>query len=504
VTQPDRSDALGVRAVLVWAFGAAALLVALALWQRNGYWEYSDGVYALTARLFLHGGDLYGEIAAAQPPPIFLFGAGALAIGDSAGFLRAAVAAVQLATSGLVLVAVWRLTRSRPGAVVAALVLLLAPWTLREHAQLIPETFAAPLLLGAALAAGRASGGGDGAGAAGRAALLAGVLAALATAFKLAFVLPAILVMVVGVRGRSARVRGLAAFVGTGAVLGLASLAVFGEPLLDGAVRAQRETGLAGLSYVGGLWAQAGWNLLPLLACAALAWPLRRRLADAALARSLAAAAIGGLLLLTTLFKSGSYLTVVVAIEPPLVCLGAAGVVAAWREWRQGAAGDRELGAGGAAEEGAAAGRREAGSGQKTAAGGAADDGAAAGRRAAGGAAGWSAGAAPWALGLAAAAILLGVVQVGSLLVAPSDPAVFTRPSADSGPGWDLSPDAVDAEVARMRACPPGVAASGPPYLAFVAERRIAGDQPDQFIVQHAPVYAAQRAVIDADRPLCP
>ena len=31
----------------------------------------------------------------------------------------------------------------------------LTPWALREHAQLLPETVAAPLLLGAALAAGR-------------------------------------------------------------------------------------------------------------------------------------------------------------------------------------------------------------------------------------------------------------------------------------------------------------------------------------------------------------
>lgn len=425
-------DALGPAAVVAWALGAVVLLVLLALWQRNGYWEYSDGVYALTARLVADGGDLYGEIAAAQPPPIYLAGAAVLTVSDTLTALRAALAGVELVTSGLVLLAVWRLTGGRAVAVAAALLSLVTPWALREHAQLLPETFAAPLLLGAALAASRA-----------RTVVLAGALAALATAFKLAFGLPA-LALLLAAPLRGDRLRAVAAFAASGLVLALLSLLLFGDGLLDGAVRAQQQSGLAGLSYVGGLWAQGGWNLLPLLVCAAIAWPLRERIDDPGLQRTLAAGALGALLLFLTLFKTGSYLTLIVVVEPLLLCLAAAGVVAAAR-----------------------------------------------------------AGAAPLCA-LAAVVLLLGLVQVGSLLRSPGDPSLFTRPLAASGPARMLSPQQVDAAVARIRACPARAATSGPPFLAFAAGRRIAGDQPDQFILAHASGLGRFRAAADADQPRCP
>jgi hypothetical protein len=66
-------------------------------------------------------------------------------------------------------------------------VALLTPWALREHAQLVPETVAAPLLMGAALAASRRA-----------TAALAGVLGAVAATFKLAFGLPALLIVLLG------------------------------------------------------------------------------------------------------------------------------------------------------------------------------------------------------------------------------------------------------------------------------------------------------------------
>jgi len=423
---------LGVPALAAWALLAPGLLVLLHAWQGNAYWEYSDGVYALTGRLVLHGSSLYRDVAAAQPPPIYYAGAGLLGLfGDSVSGLRWGLSLVALATSSLVLACAWRLTRSRVAAVLAGVTALATPWALREHAQLVPETFAAPLMLGAALAGARGGRGG---------AVLAGVLAALAVAFKLAFVLPAAAVLLAsGRRGRA-----LMSFFAAGAVLAGAFLLAFGEPLLDGAVRAQRQTGTAALHYVGGLWAQAGWNLLPLLACAALVWPARRMLADAALLRTLAAAALGSLLLLLTLFKHGSYLTVVVAIEPPLLCLAAAGVTAAARTRATG----RLLLAGGAA--------------------------------------------------------VLAALQVGSLLAAPGDPRLFTRPLAASGPAWTLSPSGVDRAAAAIRACPPSDPTSGPPYLAFAAGRRIAGDQPDQFIVEHAAVLARFRAAVARDQPRCP
>lgn len=443
----DARKGLGGAALAVWAVGAIALLVLLRLWQGDAYWEYSDGVYALTGRLVLHGADLYRDVAAAQPPPIYLAGAGILALGDGVGTLRAVLSGAALATSALVLVCVWRLTLSRPVAVVAGLLALATPWALREHAQLLPETFATPLLLGAALAASGGARRGSRASEAAAAAagdrrggaIAAGALAAIAVAFKLAFALPALAVLL------AARRRGAALLAAAlaGIALALAFLLAFGEPLLDGAVRAQRETGLASLHYVGGLWAQAGWNLLPLLVCAALAWPARRAVADAALLRALAALALGALLLLLTLFKHGSYLTAVLVAEPPLLCLAAAGVTAAVRA--------RSL-------------ARQA---------------------------------------LAAAAGVLLVVEVASLLLSPGDPRLFTRPLARSGPAWTLSSEEVERAVAAARACPRDSVSSGPAYLAFAAGRRIAGDQPDQFIVENAPRLARFRDAAASDAPRC-
>lgn len=429
-----RPDALGTAAIALWAGAAIVLLVLLALWQQHGYWEYSDGVYALTARLLADGHGLYGEVAGAQPPPVYLFGAAVLTVSDTLTALRSALAAVELATSGLVLAIVWRLTGSRPGAVIAALLALLTPWSLREHAQLLPETLAAPLLLGAALALSRA-----------RTVVLGGVLAAVATACKLAFALPALALVGLGAALRGDRLRALGAYVAAGLALALLSLAIFGGDLLDGAVAAQRESGLAGLSYVGGLWAQGGWNLLPLLLCAALAWPLRDWIDDPDLLRALAAAALGALLLLGTLFKSGSYLTIVVVAEPPLLCLAVAGVIGALR-----------------------------------------------------------AGSLPGSA-LAAVALLLGIAQIGSLLLSPGDPRPFVRPLADGGPERKLSPAQVEEAVAAIRACPAGRPASGPPFLAFVAGRGVAGDQPDRFILDSAPEALARfRAAAEADGPSCP
>ena len=91
----------------------ALVLVALHGWRGIEYWNYSEGVYAYTSRLFLDGGDLYGHIVVAQPPWQFFFGAGALAIDDSLTFLRLAVGIAQLGAGVLAGVAVWRLTENR-------------------------------------------------------------------------------------------------------------------------------------------------------------------------------------------------------------------------------------------------------------------------------------------------------------------------------------------------------------------------------------------------------
>jgi hypothetical protein len=187
---------------------------------------------------------------------------------------------------------------------------------------------------------------------------------------------------------------------------------------------------------------------------------------------------LGALLLFLTLFKSGSYLTIVVVAEPPLLCLAAAAAVAALR-------GDAAVAVGGAAAPGDAA-----------APGGVVPRAVAGVGSAGGGLAG--------ARVVIAGAAVLALLQVGSLLVRPGDPALFTRPLAASGGGRELSPAQVDAAVARIRACPPNVATSGPPFLAFAAGRRIAGDQPDQFILAHAPALGRFRAAADRDQPRCP
>src|SRR5947208_13389649 len=98
---------------LVPAVALLSGVVCLALLHahRDGtYWNYSEGVYALTSRLLLHGGHLYGDVVAAQPPWQFLEGAALLAGHDSLGFLRFGVGVGQLLAGLLAGVAVWRLT----------------------------------------------------------------------------------------------------------------------------------------------------------------------------------------------------------------------------------------------------------------------------------------------------------------------------------------------------------------------------------------------------------
>lgn len=416
-----------------WLALTALVLVALGLWQGLGYWEYSDGVYSLSARYVLDGRSLYSDFAAAQPPSLFYVGAAVLAIDDSATAIRVAMAACRAVVSLLVLIAVLRLTGRRDAALLAALASLLTPWAVREHAQLLPETLAAPLIMGAALAAGRRT-----------TAVLGGVLAAIAASFKLALVLPALAIVLFGRHVRAA----LTGFAATGAALAAAFVALFGEALWTNVVHAQTQAGYASLQYIAGLWAQAGWNVLALLVLAALAWPARARLRDPDLARSLLAAAIGSLLLLATLPKSGSYLTAMVVIEPPLVCLAACGGVAALSGWTPRVAGAR-------------------------------------GRA------------------LVALAAALVAAQVVSLLAAPDDPGLFTRPLAASGPARTLSDGEVGAAARAIADCPPGSTYAGPPYLAFVAGRDSAGRQPDQFIIHAAPVLSAFRARSDADPAIC-
>src|SRR4051794_13322112 len=173
-----RSATAPARNQLATALAAGTLIGALVLvelhfWRGIEYWNYSEGVYAYTSRLFIGGGDLYGHIVVAQPPWQFLFGGAALGLHDSLTFLRLAVGLAQLGAGVLAAIAVWRLTENPWGTALAPALGLLTPWTLREHGALTPELLAPPVLLGAALLASRP-----------RTAVWAGALAAVAPFIK--------------------------------------------------------------------------------------------------------------------------------------------------------------------------------------------------------------------------------------------------------------------------------------------------------------------------------
>ncbi len=414
---------------LVFALGAVGLLVALAVWQGNGYWEYSDGVYAASARELLNGRDLYGQMAGAHPPFVYLVGALLLWFHDGLASIRAGMALFDLATAALVVMVVWRLTERRWLSMGAGLVALFLPWSLHEHAQLTPETLAAPLILGSALLAARAP-----------RAVAAGLVGAVAVACKLAFALPALLVVLAS----AWRARALAGLALGSALLAALGTAVFDIDLWRETVVAQLQVGRHPLHYVGGLWAQAAWNLAPLIIPAVAAVVLRARAHEPRLVITTAAAALGGLLLLGTIYKNGTYLNVVQVAEAPLLALATAGGL--WLVETRALA----------------------------------------------------------VLAAAACLALLGVAEVTSLLVSPDNPRPFGRPFAASAPGRALSPSEVNRAAAAARACPPGLAYSGPPYVAFEAKRRMPGHQPDQFIIANAREDARFARLAAADQPRCP
>lgn len=420
--------------LLVAACAEAALL---ALWQRNGFWEVSDGVYAATARAWLHGHVLYRDVAGAQPPLVYLVGLALLAVHDGLAALRAGLALVGLVTAGLTGLCVWRLTERHDATAVAVLGLPLITITLHEHAQLVPETLAAPLLIGGVLlcADGRRPGSG-------------GLVLAVAAFCKLAFGLPAVAIVLAG-RHRARAAIGLA----TGLIVLAATTQIaFGVTAWRQIVQAQLQVGTASLHYVGGLLAQAAWNEFPIvLGAAGGLWLWARTPARAsdrpssrdALVRTLAAAAGASLGLALTLFKRGSYIDVLVAAEPPLFALAVCGVV--------------------------------------------------------------------WGLSRSAAARLAALVLGGalaaqslSLLVSPGDPWAARRPGARSGLEWTASPAAVNRALAAARRCPRSAAYGGPAYLAFLAHRRMPGQQPDLFMLAEARIDARFALRAGRDQPRCP
>ena len=306
---------IGVGPLLLYAVLAAGLACAILIPRGNSYWNFSDGVYLYSANAVLHGQQLYTDFASAQPPPLYYVGAAILSVGDSAASFRTLLALVNVLTGLTVLIAVYRLTGRPYLAVITGALALLTPRALHDAANLLPETFAAPLVMSAAILASRRT-----------TAAIGGAIAAVAVAFKLAFLLPAGALLVAAADRR----RYLAGMLVAGVALAGVFLAAFGGSLLDEVITAQREVGLTSLSFIWDEVQQAAWNLLPFVVPATAAWLLRGCSPDPALLRTLSWAALGSLAVFVTIIKYGAYINLAVVVEPPLLALSAAGVAWAW------------------------------------------------------------------------------------------------------------------------------------------------------------------------------
>jgi hypothetical protein len=418
------------RTALIYGAVAPPLLALLFVWERGAYPNYAEGVYLYSSRLILEGATPYRDFVAAHPPLLFYSGAAVLALWDSIDAIRVALSCVSGLTGGLVAVTVWRLTGGWPGAVLGGLAAIVAPWSLHEHALLMPETFGAPLLMGAALLAARA-----------RTAAWAGLLAAVAVGFKWPFLLCG-LALLIATPARGRFLLGL----GGGVALGVAlTFALLGsDRTYDDLVSAQQQVGWYGLHEVAAYAVQGSWTLLPLIVPAAFGAALGRAAREPALFKSITALGLAALVLVCTIVKTGTYLNTIVLAEPPLVALGAAGVVWLVRRPRP-----------------------------------------------------------RWRLAVVAVAAALGVAQSASFGAKPDNPGLFLRPFSARGHTW-TSADDVDRAVSAARACPPDTAFSGPPYVAFLARRRMPADEPDQFLLARARVAEPAAAEAAADTLRCP
>jgi hypothetical protein len=300
---------------------AAGVAIVLHLLRGNSYWDYSEGVYLYTSRLLLHGHDLYGDVVAAQPPPLFLLGAGLLGIHDSLGWARAAIGAMQVATALLAAAVTWRIVGDRVAAVAAAPLTLLTPWAVHEHGSLIPEMIAAPLLLGGVLLARDRD----------RAPWL-GLCVAVLAAMKLSYALPAVALIAVSADWR----RAARWAIGAAVVGASAALAVFGTGLWRDTVTAQLQSGHIPLHSVAGEIGQIAWQLAGLVVAALLAWRYRREAVDRRTLLVAATVAFATLITLVSIWKRGTSLNSLVAPEATLVPLAVAGITLALRGRRRG------------------------------------------------------------------------------------------------------------------------------------------------------------------------
>jgi hypothetical protein len=431
----------------------AATLVAVHLLLRHTYWDYSEGVYALSAHLVLTGGDLYGQIVGAQPPGVFAAGAVLLAIHNSLEWLRFGVGLLQLGAGLIAGTIVYRITASRSAAALTPALVLLTPWAVHEHGALTPELVSLPVMLGATRLSAES-----------RRGPATGVLCGLLVLIKLPFLIPAVALLTCAAdRRRAALWAALTLVVGFGLTTALGGSAFWREVVI-----AQSHTGVRSLGLLKGFWAQAAWNVLGLLAGALVAFALRARSADRVLLRAALVLAVANVITFLTNFKTGTGLNVTVPVEASLVPLAVCGTVFALR-WARGYNGARSAGQEPPAPP--------------------------------------EARAAPWRPRLAAAICLLGLIftlaQSVSLITSPHNPVPFLR--AFSAPAWEIlmTRPQFDATVAAARQCPPGASYGGPPLVAFVAGRRPPAGQPDQFLPTHSVTLATVAAQIRAAKNVC-
>jgi hypothetical protein len=408
---------------------------------QSTYWDYSEGVYAMTSHLMIHGGDLYGQIVGAQPPGVFLAGAALLLIHDGLEWLRFGIACFQLGAGLIAAWIVWRLTENRLATALTPAAALLTPWAVHEHGALTPELVSLPVLLGAVAFAAEE-----------RHARWAGLLAGVAPLLKLPFLIPAVAIVAASAAPRRV---GLWA-IGTLAIgAGLTTL-LAGTNVWHDAVYAQLQVGTRPFRILKGFWAQAGWNLLGLAIGAGAALYYRAQARHRILFRLSVAFAVAMIVSFLTNVKPGTGLNVTVPVEAALVPLAITGTVFAIR-----AASRRPLDG---------AGRRRT----------------------------------PKLLATVSVAGLAFVLaQTISLLVSPGHSEPFLR--AGSRPAWGILMTASQTKAAVLHAqtCPSGVPYAGPPLIAFLAGRSMPDNQPDQFLPENSSALGGVAAKVAAVHPVC-
>ena len=274
----------------------ALVLVALHFWRGIEYWNYSEGVYAYTSRLFARRRrSLRAHRSSRSRRGSSSSARAALEIHDSLTFLRLAVGLAQLGRG--------RAGRDRG---------------LAAHGEPAGRRSLAPALhpadaVGAARARRADARAAGAAGAAGRGAArlarahgrgCAGALAAVAPFIKWPYALALIAIVLFSRGAEARRSRGAAiAVVGAGRRLHR-DLRL--RPLGRHRV-AQLSSGRRGLDVLKGVWGQAFWSLIGLVVLAALVWRKRAQLHGPAAARRCSTAlAVAMLATLITNTKDGT------------------------------------------------------------------------------------------------------------------------------------------------------------------------------------------------------